>query len=449
VWTKTLGGSGNEQSGNIFQTIEGGYIFTGTTSSYDGDVHGYHTPSAFQYSDIWVVKLNAAGDTVWTKTLGGAGTESAGRVLQTTDGGYILTGITNSTDGDVHGVHGGYDVWIVKLTPTGDTAWTKTLGGSADELASDILQTRDGGYIIIGNTFSNDGDITTPNHGSADLWIVKLTADGTISWSKTLGGSNYDQGMRIRELSFEEGGYIVLGSTNSNDGDVHENHGDFDAWFIKLTDAGDTVWTKTLGGSGKDWLSDFQKTTDGGFIMTGNTDSNDGDVFGNHNPNGNFYDIWVVKLGICPVQSPVITRNGDILSTSTGYIIYQWFLNGQPINGAYTATHTATANGTYTVEVMDANGCNNLSDTLNITNVGIPEVAGKNIHIYPNPATNIVHINAAIPVSATLSSLDGRVLLPTANTNQINISALAAGVYLLKIRDAQGVVVRVAQIVKL
>lgn len=128
--------------------------------------------------DFWIVKLNNIGDIEWQKSYGGSGWEEAFAVQQTADGGYIVAGESPSNDGDVIGNHGSWDYWVIKLDGSGNLEWQKSLGGSGYDAAHSIQQTSDGGYIIAGRSSSNDGDVTG-NHGSFDFWIVKLAGDGT------------------------------------------------------------------------------------------------------------------------------------------------------------------------------------------------------------------------------------------------------------------------------
>jgi hypothetical protein len=174
--------------------------------------------------------------------LGGTGADNNASIQQTTDGGYIVIGQTNSTNGDVSGNHGGTDIWVVKLTATGVISWQKCLGGSGLDDAPSIQQTIDGGYIVGGRSRSLNGDLWLcyQNHGSTDdYWIVKLSpAVGTtppiIEWQKYFGGTGNElpQG-GVRQT--RDGSYIVAGYTNSNDGNVSGNHGGNDWWVVKLT----------------------------------------------------------------------------------------------------------------------------------------------------------------------------------------------------------------------
>lgn len=284
-WQKSLGGSLGDGASSIQQTNDGGYIVAGDATSNDGDVSGNHG-----YQDYWVVKLTKYGSVEWQKSLGGSGQDHARSIQKTSDGGYIVVGDSESNDGDVTGNHDMADSWIVKLTSDGSIEWQKSLGGSDYDYATSIQKTSDGGYIVACCAGSSDGDVTG-NHGSSDSWILKLASDGSTQWQKCFGGSFDDTANSIQQTN--DGGYIVAGISYSNNGDITESHGDGgDYWILKLSSIGTIEWQKCLGGSGTDWATSIQQTSDGGYIVAGWSNSNDGDVTGNH---GN-YDYWVVKL---------------------------------------------------------------------------------------------------------------------------------------------------------
>ncbi len=127
----------------------------------------------------------------WQKCLGGSNDDWAYSIQQTSDSGFIVAGYTESSNGDVSGNHGDYDYWVVKLNSSGDILWQKCLGGTNVDQAFSIQQTSDGGFIVAGGTFSNDGDVSG-NHGNSDYWVVKLNSSGTIEWQKCLGGTDGD-----------------------------------------------------------------------------------------------------------------------------------------------------------------------------------------------------------------------------------------------------------------
>ncbi len=288
-WQRALGGADFEEANHITTTSDGGYIVAGFTDSHDGDVSGHHGEVGI--SDAWVVKLDREGNIQWQRALGGSGFDHATSITTTSDGGYIFTGSTSSNDGDVSGNHGGGDVWVVKLDREGNLLWQRALGGSGFDKADDITTTPDGGYIIVGDTQSNDGDVSG-HHGSPnDAWVVKLDREGNLLWQKTLGGSASDGANSISPTL--DGGYIIAGGTTSNDGDVTGNHGDADIWVVKIDGNGNIRWQKTFGGSGFDLANSITTAWDGGYIIAGATRSNDGDVSGYHG----VIDAWILKLG--------------------------------------------------------------------------------------------------------------------------------------------------------
>ncbi len=273
-WQKSLGGNGTESAYSILQTTDGGYITAGESSSSDGDVSGNHGGL-----DGWISKLSPAGKLQWQKSYGGFQFDGIRSVRQTSDGGYIAAAWSASNDGDVSGNHGGFDFWVVKLTTIGDIQWQKSLGGSGDEYVYSIQQTKDGGYIAAGFSNSNNGNVSN-NHGGFDFWVVKLDSTGNLQWQRSLGGSNDDHACAIQQTS--DGGYIVAGESASNNGNVSGNHGGFDFWLVKLNAIGTIQWQKSLGGSADETAWSVEQTNDGGYIAAGKSFSNNGDVSGNH-----------------------------------------------------------------------------------------------------------------------------------------------------------------------
>ncbi|HMR81879.1 MAG TPA: hypothetical protein PKE30_02070, partial [Niabella sp.] len=322
-WQKALGGSGHDQAHSIQPVVGSGYIVAGYTWSNDGDVTGNHG-----VSDYWVVKLDNAGDIEWQKCLGGSIYDEAYSVQPVADGGYIVAGFSWSNDGDVTGNHNSRDYWIVKLNNTGNIEWQKSLGGSSDEYAYSVQPVADGGYIVAGYTWSNDGDVTG-NHGSGDYWVVKLNNNGNIEWQKCLGGSGHDQAHSVLPVA---DGYIVAGYSQSTGGDVSGNHGADDYWVVKLNNSGDIEWQKALGGSGQDIAQSVQSVANG-YIVAGISLSIDGDVTGNHGSG----DYWVVKLN----------SDGDMQwQKSLGSGAIDWAYSIQPASdGGYIVAGYSGGNG--------------------------------------------------------------------------------------------------------
>ncbi|MEZ5199038.1 MAG: hypothetical protein R2764_22445 [Bacteroidales bacterium] len=290
------GGSGIDNANSVKQTNDNGYIVAGYSSSSDGDVGsnngGY---------DFWLVKLTSAGVLDWEANFGGNENDFPNSVQQTNDGGYIIAGGSQSSDGDVGGNNGSYDMWIVKLSATGILEWETNLGGSSWDTANSIVQTSDGGYILGGGSSSTDGDVGG-NNGESDFWIVKLTASGTIDWETNFGGSYEETAYSIQQTL--DGGYIVAGTSSSSDGDVGGNYGSYDYWIVKISVTGTLEWEKNLGGSNDDEPNTIKQTADGSYIVGGYSLSSDYDVPSNyHDYSSNpTFDYWIVKIG----------PNGDI-----------------------------------------------------------------------------------------------------------------------------------------
>ncbi|MCE3295692.1 MAG: hypothetical protein K0R65_1406 [Crocinitomicaceae bacterium] len=286
VWSKSFGGSEFDENPHLVLTSDGGYLLGGSSRSNDGDVSGNHGQN-----DYWVVKLDSMRNILWQKCFGGTEDENLTSIQQTTDGGYIISGTSFSNNGDVSGNHGNGspDCWIVKLDSLGNLMWQKSLGGFYNEYASSIIQTNDGGYIFTGSADSYDGDVGS-NYGYSDMWVVKLNGAGTIVWENNLGGTQNDSGREIHLTS--DGGYIVAGESKSINGNVTGNHGGIDYWIVKLNASGTIVWQKSLGGSDDDFAPSLIETTEGEYIICGFSFSSDGDVSQalGHSDN------WVVKL---------------------------------------------------------------------------------------------------------------------------------------------------------
>ena len=430
LWQKCLGGTLNESKTSIQQTTDGGFIICGNTSSNDGDVAGYHGDI-----DIWVVKLNASGNLVWQKCLGGTSGEYEASIQQTTDEGFIICCLTWSNDGDVAGNHGQSDIWVVKLNVSGNLVWQKCLGGTLFDATNEnsIQQTPDGGYIICGYTYSNDGDVAG-NHGQSDIWVVKLNAFSNLVWQKCFGGTSLDDTHENSIQQTTDGGFIICGVTGSNDGDVSGNHGGSDRWMLKLNASGNLVWQKCLGGTSNDShaSSSIQQTTDGGYIICSVTQSNDGDVSGNHGDE----DIWVVNLN------------------STGSILWQKCLGGT-LNESITSIQQTTDGGyivagnTNSID-GDVTGNNGEGDIwvvkLNATlSLVENELNNKEFELYPNPTNGKVTLKVNDqfnPQLVTIKNSNGQILEKinvsknTSNEFEIEINA-ENGIYFIAVFDGE------------
>ncbi|MGB3480219.1 MAG: hypothetical protein WBB67_13805 [bacterium] len=249
TWMRTYGGTGWDYGYAVQQTSDGGYIIVGRTSSFGAGVE-----------DVYLIKTNIFGDTLWTRTYGGTGSDVGFAVQQTTDAGYIITG---------HTAYGStYYVYLIKTNASGDTLWTRTYDAYAR--GQSVQQTSDGGYIIVGHTYSHGA-------GWDDVYLIKTNASGDTLWTRTYGGTSYDCGYSVQQTS--DGGYIIAGRTWSF------GTGEYDVYLIKTNASGDTLWTRTYGGTSWDEGYSVQKTSDGGYIITGYT----------YVESPNYQDVYLIK----------------------------------------------------------------------------------------------------------------------------------------------------------
>ena len=341
-WQKSFGGSADDKAVSAIQTNDGGYIIAGSTESTDGDVEdnkvkldcwviklksnseldwkkcfggeSAHQPNEIIQTrdrcyvvagstmlkdgnqtgvhgndDYWIYKVNTSLVPQWMRTYGGKTDDNAKSIQQTSDGGFIVAGWGGANGNNIKGNLGGNDFWIVKLNKQGSIIWQNSLGGSGIDNASGAVETADGGYIAVGYSNSNNLNVTG-NHGATDCWLLKLDSTGVIEWQKSIGGKGLDYGYSIHLTA--DKGFIIAGATESNDGDVKGNHGQSDAWVIKTDSMGKIQWQKCYGGTKNEVAYAIQQTNDGGYVFAGSTNSNDGDVKGNHGAT----DVWVVKL---------------------------------------------------------------------------------------------------------------------------------------------------------
>lgn len=216
IWQKNIGGSNDEQVFSIVKTADGGFLIAGETKSNDGDISGHHGPTT--NTDALAMKISADGNIVWQKSFGGSESDYFKNLVILPNGHIVFFGMTTSTDGDVIGNHGSSDVWLVETDGSGNMEWQKTMGGSGSEGPGNILLRKNGNLVFIGSAGANDGDVSGVN-GEQDVWIVELTTSGSVLSSNTYGGRIIDEGKDIKELP--DGRFILIADYNSNDGDFN------------------------------------------------------------------------------------------------------------------------------------------------------------------------------------------------------------------------------------
>ena len=289
LWSRTYGGSGMDWAYSVRRTSDGGYIVAGSTHSFGAGE-----------SDVYLIKTHANGGTYWSRTYGGSDYDRGYSVQQTTDGGYIVAGET-------HSFGAGYaDVYLIKTDSLGDTLWSRTYGGSDYEYAYSVQQTTDGGYVVAGYA-------DTSGAGYYDLYLIKTNSIGDTLWTRTYGGSEADYGSSVQQAT--DGGYIVVGWTDSF------GAGESDVYLIKTDSIGDTLWTRTYGGSDADYGYSVQQTTDGGYIVAGET----------HSFGASYADVYLVKTN--SLGNTLWTRTYGGSSHDQGHSVHQTTDGGYIVAG--------------------------------------------------------------------------------------------------------------------
>lgn len=276
LWEKSFGFSGHDHSYDLVETADGGFFFSGfldvTSSNGEGGTSKQSSLSAHGVGEFWGTKVDANGNLQWRKFFGGTNNDRSFGVVNALDGGYVLAGASESDDFDISDPKGSYDYWVVKVDKNGNLLWERSFGGTGIDQAQDILALNDGSYIIIGNAFSADTQVTN-NKGQSDIWLIKIDDDGELLWEKSIGGSGFDAAHSVRSTS--DGGLILSGNSKSFDGDVSENFGENDIWLVKTDSDGNLLWEKSFGGLGLDFGFDAIETPTGSIVVVGETASAD------------------------------------------------------------------------------------------------------------------------------------------------------------------------------
>ena len=351
-WQKSLGGKNSEFAYAATPTSDGGYVIVGTTNNNkDGDVPTSKAFSGAGGSDIWVVKLNNWGEIVWSKTFGGTKDDIATDVIETKDKAILVVATTNSTDGEAVGngsrggiillklkadgaiewrkvfasgynageiafakadaiskpsikptADGGYvlgatispintaDFWLSKLSATGDIQWTKTYGSSQNEWLNEVIVCSDGGFLLLGGTEASNLEIVGAGKGFIDFFAIKTDVTGKVLWQKALGGTNLD--IAYSAIETTDNGYIIVGETNSTNGDMVGNLGQKDGFLAKFATNGQLLWKVLTGGTDIDGLYNIKKASDGKMFAMGISSSDIGKV----RPKGPVGDMWLVNI---------------------------------------------------------------------------------------------------------------------------------------------------------
>ncbi|MBL0913001.1 MAG: T9SS type A sorting domain-containing protein, partial [Bacteroidia bacterium] len=483
LWQTVYGGGGTEYLYSISETADGGFIAAGY-SNYNASAGSLgSTPRPVPGAggeDGFILKLNSDGSLAWQKLLGGTGADRFYGIQETGSGEFIVSGqaASASTDGTLAGItrYGNTDAWVLKLDATGNILWQKILGGSgADYGYGYTISPDNSGYVLALSSGSNDQDVSG-NNGSTDLWLVKLDNSGQISWQKTLGSSGADYAYSITRSS--DGGLVAAGGAAG--GGISDNHGSGDFWVVKLrqssltctdgllsdticegsafdfngtllTDAG--VYSDTLQLGDRDSVRILQLSVTPAPLSLSSDSICSGDsydFFGTQLSAAGIYthtlqtaagcdSIVQLTLSILPLPDPQISISGSQLSTGS-FSAYQWYLDGDPLNGGTGQTWTITQNGSYTVEVTDAQGCSRLSAAYVYSQTGLEPAEEFSVRIFPVPAADELNVytKSNIPLRGiSLYSAEGRLLrrhtTALSGSVTLRVSDLAPGVYLLQV----------------
>ena len=401
IWERCYGGSEGDGTIKIVPIDNTSFYLFSYSFSLDGDVQNGKS------YNFWIVKINETGEIIWENSYGNRSCHARDALL-TPDGGLLMMGRILYADGDVSTWYGRNDIWFCKIDSIGNIQWEKTLGNQGQENAIKIKLTSDTTVLMIGGYQENGGMIDCNHMGTSewtDIWIVELDLSGNIIRQLCYGGTYNDLGHDIIET---HDGYVILGSTTSNDGDVSGFHGipgdihGMDIWVCKIDFDGNIIWQRCLGGSGNDNPTYITQTEDSGYIVIGYTGSNDGDVSGNHSIDPGYFDIWIVKLNSMGEVEWQHCYGGERTEKFWGN---HTVLKKSDYNYVFAAQ---SAHASFDIE-CDLYGFMDIDAwifEIKDSTVGILEILNtdKQVLVYPNPADDYVvfEIPPSIPIAVKL-----------------------------------------------
>lgn len=322
-WSMNFGGSNPDFSTKILPADGGKTWLLGNTDSNNGDVRLNHGST-----DIWLSQIDASGHLIKQFSFGGSAIDAATSMIHV-NGQIIVVGYSASSNGHLTSNHGGFDAWVFCIDTNGTMLWQKNYGGTFGDLAYAITPCSNGGFLITGGSFSQDGDLSS-NHGNEDVWVFKIDNTGNLLWSETIGGSNLDIAYAI--LEDNSGSIYVGGTTSSSDGDIQTNYGNYDWLLIKLSATGNLIYEKTYGGSSYDAVQCMTLNSNQELILGGYSRSGDHDLTSNYGST----DCWLLK----------VSASGSILLTKQfgGTMAENLFDVKQTLDGGYILIAGTTSN---------------------------------------------------------------------------------------------------------
>ncbi len=450
-WDKDFGGTANDYFTCLAQTSDGGYIFGGYTGS---GINGNKTQANWDttgiFSDYWIVKTDSLGNIQWDKDFGGINGDALYSIQQTRDGGYILGGSSASGIGGnkTQACWGQTDYWIVKIDSNGIFQWDRDFGGFAGDDLCSIQQTTDGGYILGGISESGiGGDKTQLLWGGLwypDYWIIKTDSLGIKVWDKDFGGNYIDVFSCLQQTT--DGGYILGGTSSSQiGGDKTQNTcgdtTDADYWIIKIDSQGNKQWDKDYGGSNSDYFYSLQQTTDGGYLLGGYSYSNISCDKAENNLS--YVQTWVMKtdsIGNKQWDKTLHTNAaaahrdeaGIAIESNDGCYVMANYTAGS-IGGDKTQSNLDTTNATHDYWIIK------FCDSTQYTGINEPTTENT-LTLSPNPVSTNLRISSNKPITqikifSTLGALQSEISKPK---SEIDISALSSGIYFINIQTPTG-----------
>ena len=442
-WQKSFGGNKVDLLQSVALTYDGGFILGGTSSSDKGTVK---TDACKGQEDFWIIKLNAKGQEMWQKTIGGSGMEKLLSIAPTKDGGYILGGTSSSDRNDTKGIDdpygkwenskGNLDYWVVKLDSKGTVEWQKTLGGKYHDELKSIHQTLDGGFILGG--YSNSpvsGNKTAPNFGLGDYWVVKLNEDGNVQWQQTYGGDGDDNLFSL--IPTKDGGYLLGGNSNSGatNSKSKTNKSGTDFWVIKVDAIGLIQWQDTYDFGKYDVLTSLVENKDGSFLIGGYAQSELG-----NKQKGTSKTVKADKEGISDYIALKIDAEGKERWSKTvgskGDEVLRKLLETR--DGGYLLA--GTSNGGISRDKKTAKGGNDFW-VVKLRDKEKEENERITLEAIPNPASSFTNVIITFEYkegTATLYDLSGRSLQTITITGErtvpVELNGLPQGIYVIEIK---------------
>jgi len=426
IWEKSYGGLGHDEPRAAILTQDGGVLIMSRIQDGGGQVSNF-----YGYYDNWIIKLDSLGNLEWETTIGSIGMDNGLKLLLTSHDTYIALCGVNDNGGMsectmMNDPVSGLDLWLVELDLDGNIISQDCYGGTFDDLGRDIVET-DIGYTIVSSSDSDDYDVSG-NHGQYDMWLLNISFEREIQWQKCLGGSSYD---KPTYLNIDQNGdYIVIGYTDSHGGDVINNHGETDVWFVKTDQYGNILWQNSYGDLGSDWFeygNCVTKKNDFTYLLAPVTYGINGDVNCIGIMGGRLTP-WVFELRDChhyasaqpqqPTGKDTLCVNTDSITIyttppATFAWYYEWQLQpeeaGTTLNDSITTTINWNPNyeGPAILKVRSSNDCGESawSDSL-VVNTYICLGNEENelgkipaITVYPNPAKTKLYIKYNIPIN--------------------------------------------------